>query len=112
MPFQASDTCRKLIALLNNSKELSVDHSSRTLSIDTINSAKILCNSRNFGIKDGILDVLESLSYAIRSYKPEVLLEEFHKVEEFVITLDMGEIKASKPKTPEIPYADMMESQY
>jgi len=115
MAYNASDICRKLIALLINAKELSVDHSSISLAISTIESCKILVNSRNFGVKDGILDVLESLIYSIRSYKPEVLLEEFHKAEEFVIVVDMGKPEFPKPKTPEIPeipYADMMESKY
>jgi len=107
MPYQASDTAKKLIALLNNAKELSVDHSSRTLAIDTINSSLILCKSRNFGIEDGLLDILDSLIYAIKSYKPEVLLEEFHKAEEFVVITDIGKTKTQRPKIPELPYADM-----
>ena len=109
MPYQASDTAKKLIALLNNAKELSVDHSNRTLSIDTINSCLILCKSRNFGVEDGLPDILDSLLYSIRSYKPEVLLEEFQKAEEFVIMTDIGETKTKKPKIPTLPYADMDE---
>ena len=106
MPYQASDTAKKLIALLNNAKELSVDHSNRTLAIDTINSSLILCKSRSFGIEEGLPDILDSLIYAIRSYKPEVLLGEFHKAEEFVVITDIGETKTPKPKIPELPYAD------
>jgi hypothetical protein len=107
MPYNASDTAKKLIALLNNAKELSVAHSNRTLAIDTINSSLILCKSRSFGLEEGLPDILESLIYAIRSYKPEVLLEEFHKAEEFVIITDIGETKTQKPKIPELPYANM-----
>jgi hypothetical protein len=107
MSHNASDTAKKLIALLNNAKELSVDHSNRTLAIDTINSCKILCDSRKFGIKDGLLDIFDSLIYAIKSYKPEVLLEEFHKVEEFVIIADMGEKSLKNKNVPVLPYADM-----
>ena len=103
MPYQASDTARKLIALLLNAKQLSVDHSNRSLSLGTIESCKILCKSRNFGIKDGIIDIFDSLIYSIRSYKPEVLLEEFHKAEEFVIKIDVGKIKPQKTATPELP---------
>lgn len=109
MTQHASDTCKQLIALLNNAKELSVDHSNRTLSIDTIQSCTTLCKSRNFGIKDGIIDVLESLIYAIKSYKPEVLLEEFQKAEEFVVMADMSDSKSTGPKIPVLPYADMNE---
>ena len=107
MPYTASDTVKKLIALLNNASELSVDHSSRTLSLDTISSCLILCKSRKFGIEEGIVDILESLIYAIKSYNPQALLEEFHKAEEFVVITDIGETKAQKPKIPELPYADM-----
>ena len=109
MPYRASDTTKKLIALLNNAKELSVDHSQRTLAIDTIYSCMTLCKSRNFGIKEGVLDILDSLIYGIRSYKPEVLLEEFHNTEEFIIILDMDKNKPPKSPQPNIqalPYAD------
>ena len=107
MSYNASDTAKKLIALLNNAKELSVDHSNRTLAIDTINSSLILCKSRSFGLEEGLPDILESLIYAIRSYKPEVLLEEFHKAEEFIVLLDMGKLHSPAPKPPNPPYADM-----
>ena len=106
MSYNASDTAKKLIALLNNAKELSVDHSNRTLAVDTINSSLILCKSRNFGIEEGLLDILDSLIYAIRSYQSGTLLEEFNKAEEFVIVTDVGETKDIKPKIPELPYAE------
>ena len=103
MPYKASDTAKKLIALLINARDLSVYHSNRTLSLGTIESCKILCKSRNFGIEDGIIDIFDSLIYSIRSYKPEVLLEEFHKAEEFLIMVDVGKTKPKKPTTPELP---------
>ena len=105
--LQASDSCKKLIALISNAQDLSVSHSNRTLALDTIESCKTLCKSRNFGIADGVVEILDSLIYAIRSYKPEVLLEEFQKVEEFIIIADIGKTKTPIPKTPELPYADM-----
>jgi hypothetical protein len=107
MIYNSSDTAKKIIALLNNAKELSIDHSNRTLAIDTIMSAFILCKSRSFGIKDGLIDILKSLIYAIKSYNPEVLLEEFHKAEEFVIITDIGENKSQISNNTEPPYADM-----
>lgn len=87
MPYTPSDTAKKLIALLNNAKELSIDHSNRILALDTINSCKILKNSRNFNISD---DIFDSLIYAIKNYKPEGLLESLNKTEELIIAQDLS----------------------
>jgi len=96
MPYQASDIVKNLIALLNNAKELSVDHSLRTLAVDTIGSCLLLCKSRNFGIEEGLLDIFNSLIYSIKNYKPEVLLEEFNRIEEFILAIDIENSKAKK----------------
>ena len=88
MPYVPSLNCKKLIVLLDNAKELSVGHSNRTLAIDSVNSCKILCKSHNFCIDDGIMDVLDSLIYAIRSFNPQVLSDKFDEIEEFVVSCD------------------------
>jgi len=111
MPYQASDTVKNLFVLLNNAKELSIDHNNRNLATDTINSCFTLCKSRNFGIKKNILDALNSLIYAIKNYPSEALMEKFSDVEEFIVSLDI-EKDVEKPQTPQpkiptIPYSNM-----
>lgn len=83
--YYPSDTARKLIAILNNAKELSINHSRRNLAVDSINSCKILCKSRKFNIPENIFDFL---IYSIKNHQRETLLKSFQKVEEYIIVYD------------------------
>ena len=83
--YNASDTVRKLIVLLNNARELSVNHASRTLALDTIRSCRILCHSRNYNISSNVFDKIE---YAIKNYNPQTLSQAFDQAEEEIILFD------------------------
>ena len=84
--YKPSDTAKKLISLLMNAQDLSINHSSRTLALDTIQSCIIFCKARNI---TNLNDVFDSLSYSIKNQNPQVLKESFEKAENFIIASDL-----------------------
>lgn len=89
MPYYPSPAARKIIALVNNAKDLAINHQKRTVAADVIEACRVFAKGQNFGISDDIFDIL---SYSIKNKQTQTLMEDFDIAEESIVAFDIDEL--------------------
>lgn len=79
--MEIQPTSKRLLALLENARELSVKHSQRSLAVDVINSCRIYAKA----IRMPIEPQLDDLALAIMDKPPMALNDSFDLVEQKII---------------------------
>lgn len=84
MPYVPSQSAKRILALIQNSKDLSV--TKRTMASDVIEACKIFAKSKDFNVDH---DTFDMLIYAIKNKQTQSLNEEFCRAEEEIVKYDM-----------------------
>jgi hypothetical protein len=73
----------RLLALLENARELAVIHQQRTVAADVVNGCRIYANTLRLPLDETFCDLAE----AVRSKNPFALNESFDRVEQKIVSL-------------------------
>jgi len=83
MSLQLQQKANRLIALLENARQLAVTHQDRTVAVDVVNGCKVYAKAINLPMEDHFDDLAE----AVRAKNPFALNECFDRVEQKIVSL-------------------------
>ena len=85
MPIQIEQVANRLIALLENARQLAVTHQDRTVAVDVLEGCRVYASSIRMPVDDYLADLAE----AVKGKNPFELNQYFDRVSQRIISLSL-----------------------